>query len=72
MEMANSSSCCLCEQQETRDHMIQCPAQSQIKWIIKTIATLQKRMEKLNTRFDLKNTMCWAIAEWFEIGHVPL
>ena len=38
-------SCCLCEQQETRDHTIQCLAQSQIKWRIKTTATLQKNNE---------------------------
>ena len=29
-------------------------------------------MKQLNTKFDLENTICCAIAEWFEIGHVPL
>ena len=29
-------------------------------------------MKQLNTEFDLENIMCCAIAEWFEIGHVPL
>ena len=65
-------SCCLCEQQETRDHMIHCPALSERKWRIKTITILQKQMKQLNTKFDLKNTMCCAIAEWFETGHMPL
>ena len=65
-------SCCLCEQQETRDYMIHCPAQSQRKWRINTMATSQKQMRQLNTNFNLENTMCCAIAEWFERGHVPL
>mmetsp|Transcript_18527 Transcript_18527/g.20383 ORF Transcript_18527/g.20383 Transcript_18527/m.20383 type:complete len:113 (+) Transcript_18527:118-456(+) len=29
-------------------------------------------MKQLNTKFDLENTMCCTIAEWFETGHVPL
>ena len=29
-------------------------------------------MKQLNTKFDLENTMCCAIAEWFETGYVPL
>ena len=29
-------------------------------------------MKLLNTKFDLENTMCCAIAEWFETGHVSL
>ena len=36
------------------------------------MVTLRKRMKQLNTKFDLENTMCCAIAEWFETGHVPL
>ena len=29
-------------------------------------------MKQLNTKYDLENTMCCAIAEQFETGHVPL
>ena len=29
-------------------------------------------MKQLDTKYDLENTMCCAIAEWFETGHVPL
>ena len=29
-------------------------------------------MKQLNTKFNLENTMCCAIAEWFEMGHLPL
>ena len=39
---------------------------------LKTIATLRKQMKQLNTKFNLENTMCCAIAEWFKIGHVHL
>ena len=65
-------SCCRCAQQQTRDHMIQCPAQSRTKWRIKTMTTLQKRIKQLNTKFDLENTLCCALPEWFGRGHVPL
>ena len=36
------------------------------------MATLQKRIKQLNTKFDLENTLCCAVAEWFETGHIPL
>ena len=29
-------------------------------------------MKQLNTKYAVENTMCCAIAEWFETGHVPL
>ena len=66
------NSCCLCAQQETRDHMPQCPALSQQKWRITTITVLWKRMKQLHTKLEVKNVICCAIAEWFETGHVPL
>ena len=34
--------------------------------------TLQKRMKELNTKFNLDNTMCFPIAEWFETSHFLL
>ena len=36
------------------------------------MTALQKRMKQLDAKFELENTMCCAIAEWFETGHVPL
>ena len=32
----------------------------------------QKRMKQLNTKVKVKNKICYALAEWFETGHVPL
>ena len=61
-------SCCLCGQSETRDHILQCPAMSQRRWRIKTISSLRKRMKQLNMKYEVENTMCYAIAEWFETG----
>ena len=29
-------------------------------------------MKQLNTKYEVVNTMCYAIVEWFETGHVPL
>ena len=31
-----------------------------------------KKMKQLDTKFKLKETLYSAIAEWFEIGHIPL
>ena len=64
--------CCLCGQSETRDHMIRCPAMTRKNWRIKTITTLRKRIQQLDTKYDLENTLACVIAEWFETGHVPL
>ena len=36
------------------------------------MTTLWKQMKQLDTKFELKNTMCYIIAEWFEIGHILL
>ena len=52
--------------------MLRCLALSQNKWRITTIAALQKRMKQLNTKLEVENVICCAIAEWFETGHVPL
>ena len=53
--------------------MLRCQAaMTRKKWRIKTITTLQKRMKQLDTKYHLENTMCCAIAEWFETKHVPL
>ena len=60
-------SCYQCVQQETRDHVIRCPAQSHTKWRIKTIATLRKGIKQMNTKFDLENTTCCAIVEWYNV-----
>ena len=64
--------CCLCRQSETRDHMIRCLAMTKRKWRFKTIITPQKRMQQLDTKYNLKNTLACTIAEQFETGHVPL
>ena len=52
--------------------MIQCPAMTKKKWRIKIITTLQKRMQQLNTKYNLENTLVCTIAEWFETGRVTL
>ena len=33
---------------------------------------LRKRIKQLNTEFNLENTMCCTLAEWFIRGHVSL
>ena len=33
---------------------------------------LRKQMEQLATKFALGETMCTALSEWFETGHIQL
>ena len=72
MEMASTRKLLFMWKTRKRDHMIQCPAQSWVEWRIKTITELWKRVGQLNTKFELEETLCSAIAEWFETGHVLL
>ena len=51
-----NNSCCRCEQQETTYHIIQCQAQSQTEWRIKTITKMQKQIKQLDTKFELEET----------------
>ena len=39
---------------------------------MKTIQALCKRIQQLDTKFDLENTLACAILEWFETGNVSL
>jgi hypothetical protein len=41
-----------------------------IKWRKQYICALRKRLETIETEFELKETMSTAIAEWLETGEV--
>ena len=64
--------CSLCHQSETRDHMIQCQGSSRIEWRRKTMTTLRHRMETLDTKYIVSNTLCSCLTEWFEHGHINM
>ena len=52
--------------------MICCPGTTQQQWRIKTIQALRKRMQQMDTKYELENTLTSAISEWFETGNVSL
>ena len=66
-EMPQSNGqCCLCNRQETQDHIIQCPEATRAKCRLQYINQLQKSHKYLETDYGLINTFCNAIIEWFD------
>jgi hypothetical protein len=70
MRYQNHDTCILCNQHETRDHIIRCTAPSRIKWRQQYICALRKRLDSIETEFALKETLSTAIAERLETGEV--
>ena len=68
----NHDNCCLCGKSETRDHMIRCSGKTREHWRIKTISKLRKKMQYMDTEFELEHTLASAISECFETGHVSV
>ena len=64
--------CVLCNNQESRDHIIRCTSPSRIEWRKKYIGALRKRLNKLETSFSLRETISSAVAEWLETGQVDI
>ena len=60
----------MCNQRETRDHMLNCEAQSRIKWRRSCMTAIRKRLEKMETESELKEVFSSAIAEWLETATV--
>ena len=68
----NSDKCVMCNKQETRDHMMICEAQSQIKWRRSCMSAIRKQMDKMGTESELKVMISTAIAECLETGQVDI
>jgi hypothetical protein len=62
----SQDTCCLCQQTETREHMIVCSHVSRHKWRIKFIQALRTRMKQLKTQAGILDTFCSALTEWFD------
>jgi len=58
--------CVLCQRQETRNHIIRCTSPSRIKTRTQLLGALRRRLDYLETEFAITETLCTAIAEWFE------
>lgn len=56
----------MCNQRETRDHMLICEAQSRIKWRRLCMTAIRKRLDKMGTESELKEISSSAIAKWLE------
>jgi hypothetical protein len=59
-----SNRCTLCDKIETRDHMIQCKADSRCRWRVKLKATA--------TKFEVEETLTTAFCDWMENGEVDI
>ena len=70
MQYQNNDTCVMCNQRETRDHIMLCRSPSRIKWKRKLIGSMRKRLEYLETEFEIGEAMCRAVAEWLETGTV--
>ena len=62
--------CVLCQQRETRDLIIQCEAKSRSKWRRKMMTNLRSKLDKLNTKVQVKETFCLCLDKWFGGGNV--
>ena len=62
----NSNECLMCNQRETKFHMMVCEAQSRIKWRRSCMTAIRKQLNKMETESELKEMLSTAIAEWLE------
>jgi len=68
----NSDKCVLCDNTETRDHMIQCKAESRGKWRVSLSTALRKKMKAIDTKYDVEETFMTALCDWMENNEVDI
>lgn len=66
----NHNKCILCQRRETIEHMLRCKSPTRIKWRIRFICALRKRLEYLETEFSIGETLCTSLSEWLDTGLV--
>jgi hypothetical protein len=64
--------CVLCQREETREHLVRCPADSRLRWRRHMLQAIRKRLDHLETEFAITETICTALAEWLEYGTVDV
>jgi hypothetical protein len=72
MKYQHHDTCILCNNHETRDHMIRCTAPSRIKWRNQYIKAIRTKLNKIETEFSITEALCSAIAAWLEHGEVDI
>jgi hypothetical protein len=68
----NSDKCVLCDKTETRDHMIQCKAESRCRWRVSLSTALRKKMKALEMKYDVEETFMTALCDWMENNEVDI
>jgi hypothetical protein len=68
----NSDKCVLCDKTETRDHMIQCKAESRCRWRVSLSTALRKKMKALETEYEVEETFTTALCDWMENNEVDI
>ncbi len=58
--------CVLCQREETREHLVRCPADSRLRCRRHMLQAIRKRLDHLETEFAITETICTAVAEWLE------
>ena len=72
MKYQSKGQCCLCNGQETQDHMIRCPDMTRAKWRLQYINQLRTRLEYLETDDGLINMFWNTLTEWFDTETVTV
>jgi hypothetical protein len=72
MKYQHHDTCVLCNNHETRDHMIRCTAKSRIKWRNQYLNAIRKKLNSLETEYAITEALCSAIAAWMEFGEVDI
>ena len=72
MKYQHHDTCVLCNNHETRDHMIRCTAKSRIKWRNQYLNAIRKKLNSLETEYAITEALCSAIAAWLEFGEVDI
>jgi hypothetical protein len=68
----NSDKCVLCDMTETRDHMIQCKAESRCRWRVSLSTALGKKMKALETKYEVEEIFMTALCDWMENNEVDI
>jgi hypothetical protein len=62
----------MCDQTETRDHMIQCKVESRCKWRVTLSAAMRKKMKTIATKHDVEEISMTALWDWIESGEMNI
>ena len=62
--------CCLCDETENTTHLFLCHDESRKSWRRQLIKALQNKLQYMNTKKGIIDTLCSAITDWLDTGRV--